>query len=490
MGCHTFFDERYTIEDVCRTATENRLLSMEIEFSQLCNFRCPYCYLEARPDVAELSDDESRGIILQAKALGARTIIILGGEPMIYPSIMEMIKFIRDNGMNVEIFTNGSNITDENARALADFDVKVVLKLNSRDPEKQDRMCGCGDAHQVIHDALKNLKDAGYGNSGKPMAISSVICADNIDELPELWRWARTEGIDPYFEMITPQGSAIENDWVHVGSDRVEQLFNEIAEIDRTSFNNDWKPQPPLVGDNCLRHQFSCYVNCYAEVMPCVGIDLVVGNLRNKSLEDVIRDSEVIQDLRGFREHIKGPCATCKEAELCYGCRGAAYQLTGDYLASDPLCWHNTERRDEIEHLPLPVDSYIPHRGRVKVVDRLLEVGERLAVVESVIGENCAFLSTDGALEPEAFIEVMAQSSAAHNGFRTRKLAEKVEGFLLGAKKLEILGSASVGDRLLTTVFKEARFGDFGIIRGTVERDGECLARGEIKVYHKKSGEV
>ena len=97
MGCHTFFDEMYTIEDVRRTAADNRLLSMEIEFSQRCNFRCPYCYLETRPEAAELSEDESRDIILQAKDMGARTIIILGGEPMIYPRIMAMIAFIREH---------------------------------------------------------------------------------------------------------------------------------------------------------------------------------------------------------------------------------------------------------------------------------------------------------------------------------------------------------------------------------------------------------
>jgi MoaA/NifB/PqqE/SkfB family radical SAM enzyme len=41
----------------------------------------------------------------------------------------------------------------------------------------------------------------------------------------------------------------------------------------------------------------------------------------------------------------KGPCANCDLADGCYGCRGTAFQVTGDYLASDPLCWRN--RGDE-----------------------------------------------------------------------------------------------------------------------------------------------
>ena len=56
---------------------------------------------------------------MQAKELGARKIIILGGEPMLYPPIIEMIQFIRGLDMDVELFTNGTNITPEMARTLS-----------------------------------------------------------------------------------------------------------------------------------------------------------------------------------------------------------------------------------------------------------------------------------------------------------------------------------------------------------------------------------
>lgn len=490
MSCHTFDDPDFSFEEIRKTAATNRLLSMEIEFSERCNFKCPYCYLNTCGGSEELTNAESHDIILQARDLGAKIIIILGGEPMIYPGIMEMIEFICENGMKVEIFSNGTNMTPENTSRLAALDAKVVLKLNSRNPEIQNRMCGRKDAYDIITTALVNLRAAGYGEGGKTMAVSSVICQDNYDELPELWKWIRGQQIEPYFEMITPQGAANENDWVHVATPKVEALFREIAKIDREQFGRDWKPQPPLVGDNCLRHQFSCYVNAVGDVMPCVGIDLVVGSLRNNKLAKIIKDSEVMQDLRGYREHLKGPCSQCDHAAECYGCRGAAYQMTGDYLGSDPLCWHNSDRKHEIDHLPLPVDDYVPHRSPVKLVDMLRTVGEREAVVESFITAGSVFVDENGKLEPAAFIEVIAQSSAAHNGFRTRHLDESVEGYLLGARNLEIFGDAFVGDRLETTVFKEAKFGDFGIIKGTVRKNGECLASGEIKVYHKKLGDV
>lgn len=41
--------------------------------------------------------------------------------------------------------------------------------------------------------------------------------------------------------------------------------------------------------------------------------------------------------------------------------RGAAYQPTGDYLASDPLCWRNIGKTEQIEVLPVSAERYLPH---------------------------------------------------------------------------------------------------------------------------------
>ena len=77
--------------------------------------------------------------------------------------------------------------------------------------------------------------------------------------------------------------------------------------------------------------------------MPCVGVDIPLGSIREQRLVDILQH-QVFCDLKNFRKTIKGPCASCEKSAECYGCRGAAYQMTGDYLASDPTCWRN---RDE-----------------------------------------------------------------------------------------------------------------------------------------------
>lgn len=487
MACHSFCDESgFSLDEIRRAAAAGQLLTMEVEFSQLCNFRCPYCYLAERPR-NELSTDEIRDLILQGRELGVRKVIILGGEPMIYPRILEKIHFIRSHGMQAEIFTNGSNMTPENAAELAMLDVKVVLKMNSQDPQTQNRLCGMDDAHRIISEAYTNLKAAGYGPGGKPLAVSSVISSVNIHELPDLWRRLRDDQIDPYFEMITPQGTATENDWLGVEPERVHALFEQIAAMDQKEYGRSWTPQPPLVGDVCLRHQFSCYVNAFGDVMPCVGVTLKIGSIRENRLADILRDSEVIANLKDYPNTIKGPCSACHQRETCYGCRGAAYQLTGDYLASDPLCWHNAGRSDDIEVLPVSAAAYIPQQNAMRLIDRLCSVGERCAEAETVLSKSNPFIGEDEQLDPVAFMELIAQTAAAMNGFHLRNRTQKPEGFLMGARDLQIQGAARNGDRLHISVVKEHKYEDFGVLHGRVQCDGRCLAEGRITVYHKNS---
>jgi radical SAM protein with 4Fe4S-binding SPASM domain len=219
--------------------------------------------------------------------------------------------------------------------------------------------------------------------------------------------------------------------------------------------------------------------------MPCVGVNMPVGNIREKKLKEILADSEVIQNLRDFRYKIKDPCGKCDDADHCYGCRGAAYQLTGDYLAADPLCWKNADHVHEITKLPVAVDDFIPQEGPMRLVDRLMKVGERIVEVETTISPNMPFIDENGFLEEAAYLEIIAQATAAMGGFEQYGSSDKkLEGFLLGVKQFEVLGRSRVGDVLTISVFKYAKYGDFALVQGSICRGSDVLARGEIKTWH------
>ncbi len=370
MSCFSTVNFEFSQKAIADSVKKAGLLSIELELSLRCNFKCPYCYV---PDMnyfeEELLEEEIRDVILQAKEMGAKKITILGGEPTIYPGILEIVRFISQNNLQVEIFSNGSGITADFAKELFANNVRMVLKKNTLNEELQDKLTGKKGAFKIINLALENLQNAGYpsnkghsANKGHPankghsentehpanrehsvnnsfLAVSSVICKQNIAELPDFWQWLRNRNIVPYFEIITPQANAKINDWLEVSKNQLQRLFQEISDIDKKKYGFNWEPQPPLMGNRCLRHQFSCLVTSKGDIMPCVGVTIPLGNIREQTLSNIIKNSSVLNDLKNYQKTIKGPCGKCEKSDGCYGCRGAAYQLTGDYLASDPLCW-------------------------------------------------------------------------------------------------------------------------------------------------------
>ncbi len=336
------YNLEFTEQEIHQAVAANKLLSVEIEFSRVCNFRCSYCYVDERVECNnELTRDEIKDVILQAKEMGARKIIILGGEPSIYPHLVEMLHFIGENGLEVEMFTNGSGIDTKLARVLVEEKVRVVLKMNSQDESIQDSLAGKSGAYRMIQNALAVLKGAGYPSPELFLAISTVICRKNIHELPAMWEWLRQENIEPYFEVITPQAHALDNTWLQVEPEELKDLFTTLSALDQEKFGRQWEPQPPLVGNKCMRHQVSCLVTATGDVLPCVGVTIPLDNIHNNTLFDILNNSEIIKNLKNYKNMIKGECHNCEKAAECYGCRGAAFQLTGDYLASDPTCWRN-----------------------------------------------------------------------------------------------------------------------------------------------------
>ena len=467
----------FSTEEMLEAAASNRLLTCEIEFNRNCNYRCPYCYATAGSD-AVLPHEAAERTIREVALLGARKIVVLGGEPLLCRRLKEYILLAESLGMGAEIFTNSSLIDEEWAQFFFGHNCRVAVKLNSLDPAVHDRMTGVSDALGKALRAIDILQKAGLDE--QRLAASSVICSANEKEVVSLWKYLRSRHVKPYLEIMTPQGRLLENRDLEVHPRRLKEIFDEIAEFDRSK-GFSWEPQPPLVGATCLRHQYSCVISASGDVYPCVGMTVKLGSVLETSLRDILFNSKVLRLLKDFRNTIKGPCRSCSKADSCYGCRGAAYQLTGDYLASDPLCWRNCGKLlFAPSHVPCDASPFLPHTPPMVMVDRLLEVGE-WSTVESKITPDNRFLR-DGVLEAEALPEIAAQACAAVTGFEQSD--DRIKGMLTGLRGFESLEAVHGGDTLHVILRETAMIDNYHIVEFSVRRpaDDALCARGEISI--------
>lgn len=338
---HPLAGLEFSDREIASAVERQGLLSVELEMTCRCNLRCTYCYSRGGEAIRdEMTPEEIEGVVGQAVALGAKKVVVLGGgEPLLYPELRALVRLIVRLGVQVELFTNGTLVTAEWARFFWENRVAVVVKRNSLTAAVQDALAGQAGAFAAMSRGLDELLKAGYPGPEHGLGIQTIICRQNLAEIPTMWRWARTRRIQPYFECLTYQGRATDHNGLHVSASELGELFHRLSEMDRREFGFQWEPHPPLAGASCRRHLYSILVKADGRVYPCVGVELCVGDIRRSRLEEIIRESDVVQDLRHVYGRLKGTCGSCLLSGQCYGCRGNAFQMTGDYLASDPLCW-------------------------------------------------------------------------------------------------------------------------------------------------------
>src|SRR5262245_12429891 len=83
----------------------------------------------------------------------------------------------------------------------------------------------------------------------------------------------------------------------------------------------------------------------------------------------------------------------------------------------------------------LPIESVVPHRGAMRLIDRLLYADDEHAVVEIDVPADGLFVR-DGGMPAWVGIEYMAQAISAWAGARGLRAGGKARmGFLLGSRR-------------------------------------------------------
>lgn len=325
----------YDAKEIEEARQNRKLLNCDIELTRKCNLKCMFCYSASGTGLCnELTLSQILQIIDEANNLGVKTITLTGGEPTIHPHFLEIVEYIRSRNIIVQIFTNGTMITNELATKFMENHIFPCVSIESIRPEIHDELVGVSGTYKKMFNGISNLINAGYTKE-LPLTINAVITKINYPYLEELWSWAETNGIEPFLLRLIPTGRSIENDGLEVSPEDVKKLIETIA------VKKGYSPTVPYFGDGgCRKHYMSCYVNTQGFVQPCSGLNIKCGNVTQKSLSDIIHDSPIIKIMRNIDNELVGKCSECEERSKCYGCRAIAYAMTGDLAESDPLCWH------------------------------------------------------------------------------------------------------------------------------------------------------
>jgi 3-hydroxyacyl-[acyl-carrier-protein] dehydratase len=134
--------------------------------------------------------------------------------------------------------------------------------------------------------------------------------------------------------------------------------------------------------------------------------------------------------------------------------------------------------------LPMPAETFIPHRPPMRLVDTLLAWEGTTGEIEATPSPDSLLIGSDGILDEAALVELLAQGYAAIKGYDDLLQGKEIsEGYLVGVRKVRLVGRARAGEKLLVRIRTVGSFEGFAVADGEIERAGELIASGTIKLW-------
>lgn len=174
---------------------------LRIIVSERCNLQCGYCHKEGKKSAIsdmKIKDNPEFDLSLlleKAKELGFKKIKLSGGEPLLYPDILEVCKKYENEFEDIGFTTNGTQIVKlkECLVALRGSKLTFNVTINSLKPEKYYEITKSKQLEDVI-EGIDLLIGLGYR-----IKINSVITSYNKDDIKELIEFAMDKKIDIKF---------------------------------------------------------------------------------------------------------------------------------------------------------------------------------------------------------------------------------------------------------------------------------------------------
>lgn len=307
-----------------------RLNFLWIETTSRCNLRCIHCYADAEPkqDI-NLSTEEIKRLIGEAAELGCKKLQFTGGECTLRGDLKDLIEHARSKEFNyIEVFTNGTLLTEPLIRYFAKEGVYVAISLYSYRPETHDAITRVQGSFGKTLNSLKLLLAYDV-----PTRCAVIALKQNEDELDGTSYFLQQLGVlnrSPDPVRPSGRGSGMENWPQKYGLRNMQTHPNFMVDRGIYEHNKFW--------NSCWFGKVA--ITSGGDVLPCVfARDQVAGNVKDRSLAEIIEE-DMLKFWGLTRDQVE-VCRDCEYRYLCHDCRPWAYGFTDNLYAKSPRCTYD-----------------------------------------------------------------------------------------------------------------------------------------------------
>lgn len=318
-----------------------------LEITQSCNFKCSHCYNYDRskemPEnlkVDVLKPDEILRIIDEVAAAGALYLNFTGGEALLHPHLEDFIKRARTHHLEARLKTNGVLLSAEKCEkldlaGLAGMDISLYGFSES----SYEKLTGKSGMFLKTLEGIKNAAALGFD-----VYVSIILHRYNIVELAAMVEFCKTNLVP--FQFSTEITERYDQSLGAREFEITKEQFNEQLSGEFADIFMHLNPDKAL---QCSCAKTVCGISSSGEVYPCIGAPIASGNLRQKSFEDIWKNSSVLKGIRDLGKADFKACMTCDHIDYCNRSSGSVYTNTGNYTGCDPVTLEQAQLRHDFQ---------------------------------------------------------------------------------------------------------------------------------------------
>jgi MoaA/NifB/PqqE/SkfB family radical SAM enzyme len=277
-------------------------LTIEISPSGACNHRCRFCafdYLGYKP--ALLERELVINNLTQMAEKGVKAIVVAGeGEPLLNKATPEIIRKIKDLGMDASMASNGVLFTETIAEDCLPYLSWIRFSVNA----------GSAETHQLIHQGrpedfrviVENLKKAVMvkqrHNLGATLGVQMLLLPENASEVVVMAKLLKDIGVD-YFTVkpYSQHPKSLNQAGVAMDYQRFLEMEQQLQALVDRNFQVYFRADSmrrlhqQRRYQQCLGLPFWAYLDSQANLWACIAYvgdpDLCYGNLHDASFIEI-----------------------------------------------------------------------------------------------------------------------------------------------------------------------------------------------------------
>lgn len=324
-----------------------------LELTYRCSEKCIHCYnigsthndtdVDKRGDFSELTLDEYIHLIDELKAQGMFKICLTGGDPFSKSIIWNILEYLYEKEIAVEIYTNGISIVHNIERLIKLYPKLVGLSIYSAKPEIHDKITRINNSFNKTTSVMEQLYKLGV-----PLQLKCCVFNINIDSYKSVYKLAQQFAAQCQIEINikdTLDGNNYASTHLRLTNEQYENLFKDehiYPYIDSKTIKNLTIRDPNI--NVCLGGINGCTITPDGDVIPCPAFHLKFGNIRYSSIKE-IRNGDIYKkwSKTTLSDYIE--CNKHDYCSLCAICPGENFAETGSALcASKNRCFMAKKR--------------------------------------------------------------------------------------------------------------------------------------------------